>query len=101
MTNNIAGLMNQLRNKKEVVQFIGMLAESNNIAASEDQIDYCATLPLYRWAVEETETIKAAIQENEKLIEEYQSIIDSERKMKTIYRKEVEALRTKKFPTNR
>lgn len=101
MTNNIAGLMNQLRNKKEVIQFISMLAENNGLTPTDDQIDYCATLPLYRWAVEEIDTVKSAIQENEKLISEYQSIIDSDRKIKTIYRKEVEALRTKKFPTNR
>lgn len=101
MTNNIAGLMNQLRNKKEVVQFISMLAESNGLTTSDEQIDYCATLPLYRWAVEEMDLVKSAIQENEKLIADYQSIIDSDRKIKNIYRKEVEALRSKKFPTNR
>ena len=101
MKNDIAGEMKNLKNKKSVVQFITDLATNNSLNPTADQIDYCATLPLYRWAVDEIAAVEDAINENNKQINEYISILGSDRKIKNIYKKEVQYLMTQKFNTNR
>lgn len=99
--NNISGIINQLQSKKEVVDLITMLSNDNSINATTEQIEYCATLPLYRWAKDELVSVRTNIATGIQTITTYKDIIADDSKLRGIYKKEVQELGKYKFDTGR
>lgn len=91
---NLPAFLPKATNKAELVEKISKIVSKISIDAS--QIDRISSLPSYRWAKDSYVAICQTIQELTNTIAEYNRILNSPSELKSVYRKEVIAL--KKLP---
>lgn len=85
---NNAGKVAQ--SKKDKSQYCEWLSQIGIV-----NLDYIATLPTYRYTLDERAKVEKLIASCEKEVKEYLSIIDSPTKQKNVYKKELESLLAK------
>jgi len=85
--NNLGGHAKTVNNKAELVEFIKKIGVVD--------IEYIASLPVYRFTKEEYEKAKNRIAELEAQNVNYQSIIDDENRQKTIFIEELREVKKK------
>jgi DNA gyrase subunit A len=85
--NDLGGQAKKVKNKADLVAFITKIGVKD--------IDYIASLPVYRFTEEEYDKAKNRIAELEEQNTEYQGIIDDVDKQKTIYIEELREVKRK------
>ena len=70
---------------------------TSKIDLADDQIERIVSLPTYRWAKDQIQRVEGEIQELSEKIVEYEGILADPKKIRSIYRQEVQALATTKF----
>lgn len=85
--NDLGGQAKKVKNKADLVSFITKIGVKD--------IDYIASLPIYRFTEEEYTKAKDKIAELEEQNKEYQGIIDDIDKQKTIYIEELREVKRK------
>jgi len=91
--NNLPSVLQELQSKKELTDIITEFA--NDISHNIEHINKIVSLPSYKWTKDSYEENKKKLEELENQKEEYQKILDSDAKMKNIYKKELLELRKK------
>lgn len=80
---------------KDREEIVGMIVGVSDGDAKHDHVDRISRLPIYEWTESGLESTNAEISRIEALVEEYTSILKSDSKMRSIFRKEVSDLRKK------
>lgn len=78
-----------IESKRELVEMVETSILDAGLELRKDIVDRIVGLPIFRWTQEGQDEARERLREAERLIDEYQSIIDSPNKRKKIYVKEI------------
>lgn len=82
--NNAGQIASTKQDKKDFCQWLGTIGIKN--------VDFIASMPTYRYTINERNRVEKTIQQQSNLLNEYQHILESDLKRKNIYKKELQSL---------
>lgn len=86
---SVAASISGMKSKADLVQAVTQSIAAQDLEVRSDIVERIVGLPVYRFTKEGQANGKEKLRESEKLIREYESILESPEKRKQIYRKEV------------
>jgi len=91
-TKTVPQLVAELGGKLELKVHITELIKKSKIPLDEDVVERIANIPVYRWTVEGYNAVVGKLEECEKKMDLYESLIASKPKRKAEFQKEVGAI---------
>lgn len=86
---SVAASISGIKSKADLVEAVTAAVEAQNLEVRHEIIDRIVGMPVFRFTKEGQTEAKGKLREAEKHIAEYEAILASPRKRKTIYRDEV------------
>lgn len=98
---NVPAKLTSLRNKAELTSIIKNIRDSNNLLATEEQIEKATVLPSYRWTIESKDEVLDKIDSVEAEILSHTTMLNNPKSIWAVYKKEIQDLQKLKFKVER